>query len=188
RVGLEILIAKLTERREKLGERRMCGLFGHVLRDPSLESIELVDYGHYGTGLLLRIAPREIEVAAALITSRGMREQVDVFDTPSAFEWHRVDGDTQRLRELLCVEGFPARRESDSSFEKSPVHIVADKASAECAERAPARTPARSRPADRGRAASAGRRRSSRQTRRPTSRDRPAAASPSRASPAGPVA
>ena len=135
----------------------------HVLADPRFERIELLDDGHDGARLLLGITPLEVEGLLdarlgehrrARSTSdvrglaiehrgcgaddlpRGMSEQVDrVFDAASAFERHRIDGDAQRLGELLRVERLGARGESDRALEQRPVHVVANETRAELAKR-----------------------------------------------------
>ena len=119
---------------------------------------------------------------------RSMSEQVDrIVDAASPFQGHRVDGNAQGLRKLLCVERLRRRREGNCALEQPPLHIVANETCAELARAHPARTPARWTQGDRERAASGDLRRSSRPPRRRACRDRPAATSPPRASQAAQV-
>jgi len=66
-----------------------------------------------------------------------VREQVDgVFDTAGTFKWHRVDGETQRLGQLLGVECLGPKRQRDRPIEQPSIHVVVDHAPSEVTQRA----------------------------------------------------
>jgi hypothetical protein len=61
RVGVEVLLAQLPQRRERLGEWRVVGVVAEDALDPLFESVQLLDELSNGQGFLRRVTPLEIE-------------------------------------------------------------------------------------------------------------------------------
>ena len=164
RVRVEVLLAQLPQRRERLGERRIVGVVAEDAFDPLFESVQLLDELSDGRGLLRRVTPLEIErgfdagpqeqrcirVLGDLLGREVrqlrragdhlaccVREQVEgVFDPAGSFQGARIDGHSDLFRKLLPVECRAATGQLDGALEKATIHVVRDQTLAECRQRA----------------------------------------------------
>ncbi len=164
RIGLEILLADLAQRREVAGQGRLVDVVGQMLQDRAFERVDLLDEIAQSLRLRLGVAPLGIEGALDAAVrceqrrsprvgdesrrtveqrgyadnrfARSMGQQIEgIFDAARALERHRVHRDAQLLGQPLPVELLGATRQLDGALQESAVHVVLNEPCAKRAER-----------------------------------------------------